>query len=457
MLTDDLQLLCGDAETQLRTLPDNSINCIVTSIPYYGLRDYGTGRWEGGRAECKHVREKRGTQSTIDGGAYQSREVQRGTCKLCGAQRVDEQIGLEETPDQYVARITAVFAVARQKLAPDGTLWLNVGDSYAHSTANTDSFRRKREEVGQGVVKKHGVKTRDLIGIPWMIAFALRAEGWYLRSEIIWEKPNPMPESVRNRPTNAHEKVFLLTKSRRYHYDADAIAEPLAETSVARLAQDVAQQAGSTRGHGGTRTMKAVGGGRIQLQRAHELAREKGLTQAHIDAIRACGITDTGKARQTQTGAGQNSEQVQQLAAEAKQALGGYYREFLTGKSASGNLERKPCPDAPDTHDGAAAGNIPWTDTSGTRNARNARNVWRIATQPYAEAHFAVMPPALARRCILAGSRVGDVVCDPFNGSGTTGQEALLHGRRYIGIDLNPDYLKLTGKRLSKIQFRILA
>lgn len=375
------QILCGDAKQKLETLADNSIQCIVTSPPYYGLRDYG----------------------------------------------VAGQIGLEQTPDEYIAKLVDVFREARYKLADDGTLWVNIGDSYSGNGKSYDDSKstlrggkQSPRMGGERMIKSGpGLKPRDLIGIPWMLAFALRADGWYLRQDIIWEKPNPMPESVTNRCTKAHEYVFLLTKSPKYYCNMEAIAEPLAAASVVRLAQDLELQQGSTRAHGGGRPMKAVESDRPQLKRAHELAEAAGLTEEHIAAIRACGITDAGKSQHTQSGHGKNEARVQQLAAEAKRVLGGYYREFLA------------------------------------QPTRNARSVWRIATQPYKEAHFAVMPPELARRCVLAGSRPGDVVCDMFNGSGTTGQEALTHGRAYIGIDLNPAYVRLSHRRLSKVQFKL--
>lgn len=177
------RIIHGDALTVLKTLPSNTVNCCVTSPPYYGLRDYG----------------------------------------------VEGQIGLEETPDAYIARLVDVFREVRRVLSDDGTLWVNIGDSYAGSGKGGQS-EKKRSENWQPVYANHGktcgLKPKDLIGIPWMLAFALRADGWFLRQEIIWSKPNAMPESVKDRPTRAHENIFLFTKSKQYYYDYEAIQEP---------------------------------------------------------------------------------------------------------------------------------------------------------------------------------------------------------------------------------------
>ena len=188
------RILCGDALEMLRTLPDNSVHCCVTSPPYYALRDYG----------------------------------------------VDGQIGREDTPAQYVARLTDVFSEVRRVLRPSGTLWLNIADTYAGKGNQGDSVDPKypNRRTGQTVAinrRVEGCKAKDMIGIPWMLAFALRDSGWYLRSDIIWMKANPMPESCKDRPSRCYEHVFLLTKSRSYYYDAAAIAEPVAESTPMRM------------------------------------------------------------------------------------------------------------------------------------------------------------------------------------------------------------------------------
>lgn len=301
-------VLLGDCVHRLRQVQSGSVQTCVTSPPYFGLRDYGHGG----------------------------------------------QIGLESTPDEYIARLVAVFREVRRVLADDGTLWVNIGDTYANSGGRTavgkTSQRQGRANISsQNQVKGYagggGIKTKDLIGIPWMLAFALRADGWYLRQDIIWHKPNPMPESVRDRCTKAHEYVFLLSKSAKYFYDYEAVKEP----------------AISTRGPG------------------------------NIQPVR-------------------------------------------------------PVPNERDSSDNAnLRGSL---HKIGMRETRNRRSVWTVSSKPYKGAHFAVFPPDLVEPCILAGSRPGDTVLDPFNGSGTTGQVAIEHGRQYLGIELNPDYLGLTRQRL---------
>lgn len=350
----------GDSLTVLRDLPDQSVDCCVTSPPYFGLRDYG------------------------EAGQY----------------------GLEASPAEYIETMRAVFAEVRRVLADDGTLWLNLGDSYYSgrgAATGVDEKQPARRGFGR-VLDKGGcdwAKPKDLLMIPAEVAIALRNDGWHLRSDIIWSKPSVMPENIKDRPTSAHEHIFLLSKSRFYYYDGEAIAEQ---------ATGQASGNGFTRSHGISRDVRGQEGqweGRPQLRRALELAREKGLTDEHFAAIRAVGMSDAGKAREMQ-GAGRNKDEVQRLADEAKAALGGYYREFLTGAT------------------------------------RNARNVWEIAPKPFPEAHFATYPPALPERCILAGCKPGGTVLDPFSGSGTTGYAANKHGRKYVGIDLSADYLDLS-------------
>ena len=261
------------------------------------------------------------------------------------------EIGLEETPEQYVARMVEVFRCVRDVLADDGVLWLNIGDSYAgyHGNKNAAYDAAPSNKAGyfenqrKTLVNHNGIKNKDLIGIPWMLAFALRADGWYLRQDIIWHKPNPMPESVRDRCTKAHEYIFLLSKSERYFFDSEAMKEPSAH-----------------------------------LERAGKLE-----------------------------------------------------RSFSTGK-----------PDAVLRQDVGRA--VMRTET------RNRRSVWTVATRPYKGAHFATFPPALIEPCILAGSRPGDVVLDPFMGSGTTAAVALQHGRQYLGCELNAEYGALQAERINE-------
>ena len=341
-----VRVLNGDCRDVLATLPDESVNCVVTSPPYFGLRDYG----------------------------------------------VDGQIGLEPTPAAFVAELVAVFREVRRVLRDDGTLWLNLGDSYAGSwgAQSRGEAPGAASKLSGGQVYaapktthtgrvKHtpGLKPKDLMGVPWRVAFALQDDGWYLRQDIIWAKPNPMPESVQDRCTKSHEYVFLLSKSARYHYDADAIAEPVTASTVARLAQDVEAQEGSSRVPGKTNgTMKAVG--RAAGNKSHK----------YVDQYEA-----------------EASEQHRTKAGLMKVADVAY-------------------------------------------DTRNARSVWNIATQPFSEAHFATFPPELAERCIKAGCPQGGTVLDPFGGAGTTGLVADRLQRNAILIELNPDYAAMAKRRI---------
>jgi len=219
-------------------LADGSVQCVVTSPPYYGLRDYGTAKWEGGDPECEHTVGS-GDNDNLKG--YVTRPERDGEkrkyCQKCGAIRIDEQIGLEQTPDEYIANLVAVFRECKRILRDDGTLWVNIGDSYAsmksryNQKAQNLNGGKSQDNVFQGNktdLYHHpelGIKDKDLIGIPWMLAFALRADGWWLRQDIIWAKPNPMPESVKDRCTKSHEYIFLLSKSAKYYYDNEAIME----------------------------------------------------------------------------------------------------------------------------------------------------------------------------------------------------------------------------------------
>ena len=354
---DPALIIQGDALDSLKRLPDAAVQCVVTSPPYWGLRDYGTGEWEGGAANCCHQprEKKQGATGQRADRRHSQPEIYHNICGKCGALRSDRQIGLEATPEAYVAALVEVFAEVRRVLAADGTLWLNLGDSYASGELGRHDARSERaKEWGcvqmDGPRQSHksatGLAPKNLCGIPWRVAFALQAAGWYLRADIIWAKPNPMPESVTDRPTKSHEYVFLLSKSARYWYDAEAIAE--------------------------------------------------------------IGVNPAGTKTHMNT-------------PEPRRAM---------GREPSGN-ERE---------------GMKWEYTG----TRNRRSVWNVATDPYAEAHFATFPPALIRPMILAGCPAGGVVLDPFAGSGTTFAVAVKLGRRAVGIELNPAYVKLIQRRLAE-------
>jgi len=235
-----LTVYAGDCRAVLATLPSESVHCVVTSPPYWGLRDYGTATWAGGDDGCDHKPPMSWIADSGDLGerghilnANEAKAIRRhgGDCLKCGAIRQDSQLGLEPTPDLYVENMVAVFREVRRVLRSDGTCWLNLGDSYVGTGSKGDLTDPKYREGrnGQRVAlnnKVVGLKSKDLVGIPWMVAFALRADGWWLRQDIIWSKPNPMPESVTDRPTKSHEYLFLLAKSQRYYFDSAAVREP---------------------------------------------------------------------------------------------------------------------------------------------------------------------------------------------------------------------------------------
>lgn len=380
----------GDALSILRTLPDESVNCIVTSPPYYGLRDYGAAG----------------------------------------------QMGLEDTPQEYVARMTEVFQEARRVLRADGTLWLNMGDSYANDGKWGGESCGKQSYLDEGSRKRAGrekritgLKPKSLLGMPWRLAFALQADGWYLRQDIIWSKPNPMPESVKDRCTKSHEYIFLLSKSLRYYYDQEAILEPVSPNTHARISQDLANQIGSFRAAGGSKTngpMKAVSRktswGEVDIVKNNE------------SFDRACCMPVERRIRMPKvsgwdTGTGSHSTLDHNQGARGRKTKG----------------EMQPFPE----HMSRSGVDIPAT------LGRNKRSVWTIAPRPYRGAHFAVFPEALVEPCILAGCPEGGVVMDPFIGSGTVARVAIKNNRRYVGIELNPDYIRIAERELAAVEVRL--
>jgi DNA modification methylase len=299
------QVLLGDVRQRLAEIPDDSIQACITSPPYWGLRDYGQ----------------------------------------------DDQIGLEQDPNAFVASLVDVFREVKRALTPDGVFWLNIGDSYSGSGKGTAGNLGKKHnerhlEHKHSAIIPDGLKPKDLVGIPWRLAFALQADGWYLRQDIIWHKPNPMPESVTDRCTKAHEYIFLLSKSAKYYFDHEAIKEE-------------------------AKTPPAV--------------RDK-----HGE---------------------------------------GYQADYAKG-------------------DRFSAGERTW----GADGRKNKRSVWTVTTKPFRGAHFATFPPQLIEPCILAGSKPGDTILDPFFGAGTTGLVAQRHKRNWIGCELNPEYAEIARKRLETEQ-----
>ena len=223
------QIIVGDSRTELAKLPSESIDCVVTSPPYYGLRDYGTASWLGGDKNCSHKvgRATRGgltDKQQTSQGSFGDESIKNGeACPHCGAIREDAQIGLENSMQEYIESMVGIFNEIRRVLKPQGTVWLNIGDSYVGG--------RKGHGEKDALF---GLKTKDIMGIPWRLAFALQKDGWILRQEIIWAKPNAMPESVKDRCTKSHEYIFLLTKSKKYYFDYEGIKEPRTDSSIAR-------------------------------------------------------------------------------------------------------------------------------------------------------------------------------------------------------------------------------
>ena len=333
----------GDSLEVIKTFDDKCVDCVVTSPPYYQLRSYG----------------------------------------------VEGQIGLEETPEKYIDKLVSLFREIRRVLKDNGTLWVNLGDSYwgggwrgAELNEHSGDIQKgsKGTHCGLEMAKLHGncgvYKDKDLIGIPWMFALAMRADGWYLRQDIIWDKPNPMPESVTDRCVKSHEYIFLLSKKKDYYFDYEAIQEE-AVTQIDPQIGSRVEYDGKRKGEDGTGNRAFV-----SLKKSHRFGAQK------------YGDNDDSHFR---TYSGEE-----------------YYPQV--------------------NDDGVVV--------------RNKRSVWRVNVKPTKEAHFATYPQKLITPCILAGCPEKGVVLDPFMGSGTTGIVARKLGRNYIGVELNPDYQKMATRRI---------
>ena len=232
-----VEYLTGDCREVLKNLPEKHFYTVVTSPPYWGLRDYQTGTWVGGDPNCPHMRTTKigktvktatGHQAMHDQGNVVGDAIYKSECPKCGAVRKDLQVGLEATPAEYVRTLVRIFREIRRVLRDDGTVWLNLGDSYSSGGRTSTTNQTVRGDTEYGVTRPpvvKGLKQKDLVGIPFRVAFGLQEDGWYLRQDIIWHKPNPMPESVQDRCTKAHEYIFLLSKKKNYYYDNDAIKE----------------------------------------------------------------------------------------------------------------------------------------------------------------------------------------------------------------------------------------
>lgn len=307
------KIIQGDCLSVLKTMESSTVNCCVTSPPYYGLRDYG----------------------------------------------VADQIGLETSPIEYVEKLVQVFREVWRVMRDDGVVWLNLGDSYNGSGGAGGDYNAGGLREGQPRYPGHrvdGLKPKDMIGIPWRVAFALQADGWYLRQDIIWHKPNPMPESVSDRCTKSHEYIFLLSKSQQYYFDSESIKE-------------IADYDG----------------------RKDTLSKGSKKYNNHVVP-----------GQPTQTFAMQKHER--------------------------------------------------WNKNEEGEYIRNKRDVWKVPTECCKEAHFATFPKDLIRPCIKAGCPVDGIVIDPFLGSGTTACVCIEENRKYLGIELNPEYIKIAQKRINSTE-----
>jgi DNA modification methylase len=321
------KLLCGDVLETLKTLDTESVQCVITSPPYYGLRNY----------------------------------------------KMDGQIGLEQSPQEYIDTLVRIFREMRRVLKSNGVFWLNLGDTYSsfkdgkqvkqtlvNSDKNDIPFSPTRNPA---IMSAAGLKNKDLMMLPASVAIALRNDGWYLRSEVVWAKPNPMPESVKDRPTRSHEMIYLFSKSAQYFYDNDAIKEEC------------------------------------------------------------------------------------------------LWKDNRTGDRLSKRIQKRHVETAPKPHknmmdDGQQPNSFHKNRANGGKDVyyemKNKRDVWTVSTSGFKGAHFATFPPKLIVPCVLAGSREGNTILDPFSGSGTTGVVALQNGRNYVGIELNPEYVEISKRRISE-------
>lgn len=348
-----------DCLAGLKLMEDKSVHCVVTSPPYWGLRNYD----------------------------------------------VDGQLGLEKTPKLFIKKIVAIFKEVKRVLRDDGVIWVNMGDSYAATQKTRAAHHLKKSTLqSKGFLYKdpinkrvNGLKPKDMVGIPWLLAFALRDDGWYLRQDIIWSKPNPMPESAQDRCTKSHEYIFLLSKKQRYYYDAKAIATPYADKTYTTFGIP-------SKGYGD-------GSGMIQSE-----------NWANSIEVR--------KPKQWKTPDG-----------------------WDTGPGTHGSIHRNGrekgrIPRPSDSRGGnQGSGDIPATNYQ--LGLANKRSVWTVASASFKEAHFATFPEDLIIDCIKAGCPAEGIVLDPFMGAGTTALVAQKLGRNFIGFELNPKYVEMANKRLN--------
>jgi DNA modification methylase len=441
-------IITGDCRDILPTLEAGSVHCVVTSPPYWGLRDYGTAEWEGGEDGCDHTRvdvdawvKSRENRPNVTGagigkgGPTMRAQIAgiaayRDQCGKCGARRIDCQLGLESTPDEYVADMVAVFREVRRVLRDDGTVWLNLGDSYAGgggffpdapsgATSKSGRYGANGALIKGQIRATDGLKPKDLVGIPWRVAFALQADGWYLRSDIIWSKPNPMPESVTDRPTKSHEYVFLLSKRERYYFDADAVREDVGPNTIRRAGHVVGGGNGdASRNDGdlGSRLTfdQFIAAGR-NIRSVWTIATQP-YPGAHFATFPEALVVPCIKAGTSERGVcsecGASWERVVEASGGLIGQVGGWHPHDRTTSD----------PLVADK----AGGHKEWADY------RRTTTGWRPSC-----AHDAPTVPA--------------TVLDPFAGSGTVGRVAERLSRRAILIELSEDYVDLAQTRTAQM------
>ena len=421
---DWLTIFGGDCRTILAELPEASVDCVVTSPPYWGLRDYGTAEWLGGDELHDHRGSVVRTTVPVMASPKQranrgSHGVRSGDCE-CGAVRVDSQIGLEPSPESYVAALVDVFREVWRVLKPSGTVWLNLGDTYAANRTwqadQTIATTPNGYEAGSRVPP--GLKSKDLVGIPWRVAFALQAAGWYLRSDVIWAKPNPMPESVTDRPTKAHEYVFMLTKAPRYYFDSFAVREPISESMQRAIDRGPRAAAGQNMERYATWQARSdLFGG---------------------DSANALFASADGLSR---AAAGRNVRTVWTMAPQPYPGthFAVFPPELPERCIKASSSEHGVCPEC----------GTPWVRQVELERVPRPERLWTAKENPdrQDEGHpetkwTRATSTGWAAGCPHGLDPVPATILDPFGGTGTVGLAANRLSRRAILVDLNPTYLR---------------
>lgn len=458
-------------------LADESVHCVVCSPPYWGLRDYGTATWEGGEAGCDHQGPPKRTQAGFNvryfGVEYaedkqgELRTPFHDVCGKCGARRIDAQLGLERMPEEYVEKLVAVFREVRRVLREDGVAFVNLGDSYASVPGlNNSNLAKWAKENARGGghraggedTPRHrvppGLKPKDLVGIPWRVAFALRADGWWLRSDIVWAKPNPMPESVTDRPTRAHEYVFLLTKSARYFWDQEAAKETSAGTGGGSFSQKTHSGRRSAIS-GGPESGRPPENGTRNLRSVWTIATQpyKG---AHFATFPEKLVEPCVRAGTSERGAcgtcGASWERVVERGPARPRADNP--NPVIPYDADSGHTHGQGATTLHMERDSRTLGWQPTCSCYGTEPLPTYPDeLGKDADALMREAYEVVCAEVSTKRAALLAewSRLPAVPCtvfDPFIGSGTTGVVAQKLGRRFVGIDLKVDYLAMATRRI---------